>query len=74
MNGARAGHVDAEPKAMGIAAEVGEHLLGAGERTFGIDDPLGGTQGAEALGKRARLGELGECAGETQLASFECCP
>lgn len=57
--------------AMGVAAEIGEHLLGAGKRPLGVDDPLRAAQCAEALGKCVRFGECGKRAGEAQLAGRE---
>ncbi len=54
--------------AVGVATEIGEHLLGAGERTFGVDHPLDATQAVEAPGKRRGLGECGKRAGEAQYS------
>ena len=57
--------------AMGIAAEIVEHLLGSAERAFGVDDPGDAAQRGEVAGEGGRFGECGEVAEEVQLASVE---
>ena len=42
---------------MGVAAEIVEHLPGAAERRFRIDDPFGMCSGCEPCGEGARLTE-----------------
>ena len=41
--------------AMGVAGEIGEHLLGAGERTLGKDDPFALTQRSEIRCEGVRI-------------------
>ena len=43
--------------AMGVAPEIGEHLVGGAERRFGIDDPA---DLAQALGLRCECSGLGQ--------------
>ena len=56
---------------MGVAAEIGQHLLGAAERRLGIDDPVDAPQLVEPVGEGRGLGEAGEVAEEAQLAGVE---
>jgi hypothetical protein len=53
---------------MGVAAEVGEHVFGAGERRFAVDDPRPVAQRGEPLGEGDRRRQGGERAGEVQFA------
>src|SRR6266571_7939276 len=57
--------------AMGVAAQVVEHVLGTAEGWFGVDDPIFSKQrpqpGSEDLGLR----EQGQIAGEVQLAMLK---
>ena len=39
--------------AMCVARQIGEHLLGAGERTLGVDDPFALAQGSEIGAERS---------------------
>jgi hypothetical protein len=48
--------------AMGVAAEIGQHLFGATERRLGIDDPFDASQLVEPGGKGRGLGKTGEVA------------
>jgi len=57
--------------AMGIAAEIVEHLLGSAERAFGVDDPGDAAQGGKVAGEGGRFGECGEIAEEAQPAVRE---
>jgi hypothetical protein len=57
-----------------VAAEIGEHLFGAGERSLGVDDPLRAAQQMDALGEWGGLGQIGERAGKAQLTRRECRP
>ena len=54
--------------AMGIAAEIIEHLLGSAERSLGVDDPANGAQrpqaGSEDFGRR----QAGQIAKKLELA------
>ena len=55
--------------AVGVAREIGEHGLGAGERALGVDDPFAAAQRRERgvegalVGERRELAEEGEAAG-----------
>ena len=60
-----------EGDAMGIAAEIGQHLIGSGERALGIDRPFDRTQRIETFGEGVGFGQGRECAGEVQLAGDE---
>jgi len=57
--------------AVGVAAEIAEHLFGPGERRLGVDDPLDPGQGVELGGKAGRLGQGGERAGKAEFALGE---
>jgi len=50
--------------AMGIAAEIGQHLRGAAERPFGIDDPADAPHSDEVSCEGSRLGQGCEIAEE----------
>ena len=54
-----------------LAAEIGEHLRRAGERTLGVDHPLDAAEGAEAFGESIGSGEGCERARKAQLARCE---
>ncbi len=58
-------------KAIGTEAEIGQHLRGAAERPFGIDDPADAPLGDEVSCERSRLGQGCEIAKEVQGAGFE---
>jgi hypothetical protein len=53
---ARVGDCDA----MGVAAEIGQHLGGAAERRLGADHALDPSQLAQAAGEGGRFGEIRE--------------
>ena len=53
-----------ESNAMGIAAEIGQYLLGACERALGVDHPFNRTEPIETVGKGGGFGQGSECAGE----------
>ena len=57
--------------AMGIAAEIGQHLRGAAERPFGVDDPADAPHGDEVSCEGSRLGQGCEIAEEVQGAGVE---
>ena len=52
---------------MGVAAQIGQHLLGTGERRFGIHYPVGVLEGGEPAAKGCGVGQWGCGAGEVQL-------
>jgi len=54
--------------AVGVAAEIAEHLLRPGERRLGVDDPLDPGQGIELGGEAGRLGQGGEHTGKAEFA------
>src|ERR1700712_3713704 len=56
---------------MGVTAEIGEHLFGAGEWTLAVDDPFRAAQSVEARGEPGGLGKTGEPAREAQFAGYE---
>jgi hypothetical protein len=53
---------------MGVAAEIGEHLLGPAERWLGINHPVEAAELAETTGKRLCFGKVGELAEEPTYA------
>ena len=53
---------------MGVAAKVGQHLLGAGEGTFGIDDPVDALELGEGTVEDRLIGERGKRSEERQAA------
>lgn len=57
--------------AMGIAAEIGQHLRGAAERPFGVDDSADAPHGDEVSCEGGRLGQGCEIAEEVQGADVE---
>jgi hypothetical protein len=61
--------------AMGVAAEIGQHLFGAAEWWFGVDHLVEATPNfAEATCEGLRFGKIGEMAEEPQLAGREGVP
>ena len=58
--------------AVGIARQIGEHRLGAGERALGIDEPAGLCERSEERGERFGAGEKRVGAEELQLAGRVC--
>ncbi|MGY4319518.1 hypothetical protein ACVWW1_008845 [Bradyrhizobium sp. JR3.5] len=60
-----------DSNAMGIAAEIGQHLRGATERPFGVDDPADASHGDEVSCEGSRLGQGCEVAEEVQGAGVE---
>ena len=57
--------------AVGIAAEVVEHILWTTERWFGVDDPMLSKQWPEPRGKDLRLSKWRQIAGKVQLPSLK---
>src|SRR6202051_4642357 len=56
---------------MGIAAEIGQHLLGAAERGLGVDYPVDAAELAEMTFEGLRFGKISELTEELQLAGAE---
>jgi hypothetical protein len=46
--------------AMGVAAEIGQHLFGASERWLGVDHPVEALEFAQATCEGLRFGKIGE--------------
>jgi hypothetical protein len=57
--------------AMGVTAEIGQHLFGAAERWLGVDHPVEVPQFAEMAVEGVRLGKAGEIVEEPQLGGVE---
>jgi hypothetical protein len=53
--------------AMGVATKIVEHVLGAAERWFGVDDPMFAKQWSEPGGENLGLSEWSQIAGKVQL-------
>ena len=60
--------------AMGVAAEISQHLFGAAERWLGIDDPVDAPEFVEPGGEDRGLGKTGEIPEEAQLVGIEGIP
>ena len=58
--------------AVGIARQLGEHGLGAGERALGIDEPARLSERGEERSERSGRGEMRVGAEELQLARRVC--
>ena len=56
---------------MGVATEIGEHLLRAAERRLGVDDPLDLPQFVEPAGEGGGFGKLRKRAEEAEPAGYE---
>jgi hypothetical protein len=57
--------------AMGVAVQILEHVLGAAEWWFGVDDPRFSKQWPAPGGKGPRLSEWSQIAGKVQLPSLK---
>ena len=57
--------------AVGVTAEVVEHILRTTERWFGIDDPIFAKQRPEPRGEDLRFSEESQIAGKVQLLSLK---
>src|SRR5207302_1342767 len=57
--------------AMGIAAEIIEHLLGSAERSLGVDDPANGAQGPQPGSEHGWRGQARQIAKEPELTRIE---
>ena len=66
------GHTDkpriGDGDAMGVAAEIGQHLPGATEGRFGVDDPFDMTDLCQPAAERGGRHQPGEVAKEAQIA------
>ncbi len=60
-----------EGDAVGVAAEIAEHLLGPGEWRLGVDDPVDLGRRVEPSGKGGGVGQAGERAGKAQFVTGE---
>ena len=54
--------------AMGVAAQILEHIFGAAEGRFGVDDPVFSEQRSEPGSEDFVLGEQSQIAGKMKLA------
>ena len=59
--------------AMGVAAEIGQHLCGPAEGPLGINNPVDASHGVEVGREGSRLGQSCEIAEETQGTGAEGC-
>ena len=57
--------------AMGIGAEIAQHMLRATEGSLGVDNPVMAKQYPQPSGERTRFGEWQEAAVELKLTSME---
>ena len=57
--------------AVGVTAEVVEHILRTAERWFGIDDPIFAKQRPEPRGEDLRFSEESQIARKVQLSSLK---
>jgi hypothetical protein len=69
------GHLD-EPRVrdgdpVGVAAEIGQHLLRPAEGRLGIDDPFNPAELAQPAGEGGGLFKAGETAEEPEFAGVE---
>lgn len=56
---------------MGVAAEIGQHLLRTAEGGLGVDDPLDAPQFVELAGEGGGFGKIRELPEEAELAGRE---
>ena len=57
--------------AMGVAAQVVQHILGATEGWFGVDHPLFSEQGPQPSRENLGVRKAGQISGEVKLATFK---
>ena len=57
--------------AMGVTAEIMEHIVGAAEGWFGVDDPVFSEQWSEPGSEDLGLREQSQFAGEVQLVTLK---
>ena len=55
--------------AMGVAAEITQHLYGSTEGGLGIDDPIGAVQSADEFTELLGVGQTGCGTGATELVA-----
>src|SRR5580692_7811791 len=55
--------------AMGVGAEIAQHMFGTAEGRFGVNDPVVAEQYSQPSSESARLGEWEEAAVELELTS-----
>ncbi len=67
LDDARVGDRDA----VGVAAEIGQHLGGTAKGAFGVDDPLNPTKRAQPIAEGGGSGEVGEFAEEAEFTCLE---
>lgn len=69
--GEREEPVVGDSDAMGIAAEISQHLFGAAEWWLGVDHPVEAPEFTETTCEGLRFGKADEIAEEPQLAGLE---
>ena len=57
--------------AMGVAAQIGQHLFRPAEGWLGIDDPVAAPCRRQKAGEGLRVGQFGDIAEEVQLSGLE---
>ena len=57
--------------AVGIAAEILQHVLGSAEGWFGVDDPIFAEERTQPGSEELGMGERCEFSGQVQLATLE---
>ena len=57
--------------AMGVGAEIAQHMFRAAEGSFGVDDPVVAEQHPQPGGEGARLGQRQQAAVELEFTSME---
>src|SRR6266542_617287 len=57
--------------AMGVAAEILQHVFGSAEGWFGVDDPIFAEERAQPGSEELGMGEQCEFSGQVQLTAFE---
>jgi len=60
--------------AMGVPAEILEHIVGTAEGWFGVDDPVFSEQWSEPGSEDLGLREQSQIAEEVQLVMLKCRP
>ena len=58
--------------AMGVGAEIAQHMFRAAEGRLGVDDPVVTEQHAQPCGEGAWLGKMQQAAVELELTAMEC--
>ena len=57
--------------AVGIAAEILQHVIGSTEGWFGVDDPIFAEERAQPGREKLGMSEWREFSGQVQLTAFE---